>query len=453
MTTHTPHSKKHFSIQSVYLWVSLCIAAVLFLGYFIGPALFSHTYERTEVTAEVLAEKTETEEKVSSVRHLPTPAAVKAIYMSQCVAGTPSFRDKLVTLIDDTELNAVIIDIKDFSGKIGFTTDNPALAPSVSDACGARDMKEFIERLHEKGIYVIGRITVFQDPFYSKLHPELAVKKESDTSVVWTDHKGLSFIDVGARAFWDYIVELSRESYAIGFDELNYDYVRYPSDGNMKDIAFTLSEGKPKDVELEAFFAYLYKALDTGETPTSGLRSVRTMFSNEVSRPVLSVDLFGYTTTNYDDLGIGQLLERALPYFDYVMPMVYPSHYNSGFIDIAKPATQPYEVVKYSMDASVRRVRAMAAAKNSTATSTDIIFLREQANKGHGNINIQQMRPWLQDFDLGAQYTPEMVRAQIQATYDAGLTSWALWDAGNTYTRAALADEEEPLSSLTPVSR
>ncbi len=452
MTTHTSHNKKRFSISPVFLWVSLGAVVVLFLGYFVGPSIFSHTYTQTEVTAEVLAEEIE-EEDVPSVTHLPTPAAVKAIYMSQCVAGTPSFRDKLITLIDDTELNAVIIDIKDFSGKIGFTTDNPALAPSVSDACGARDMKEFIKRLHDKNIYVIGRITVFQDPFYSKLHPELAVKKESDTSVVWTDHKGLSFIDVGARAFWDYIVELSRESYAIGFDELNYDYVRYPSDGNMKDIAFTLSEGKPKDVELEAFFSYLYEALDTGETPTSGLRSVRNMFKGGSARPVLSVDLFGYTTTNYDDLGIGQLLERALPYFDYVMPMVYPSHYNSGFIGIAKPATQPYEVVKYSMDASVRRVRALADAKNSTATSTDMVFLREQANKGHGNIHVQQMRPWLQDFDLGAQYTPEMVRAQIQATYDAGLTSWALWDAGNTYTRAALANEEEPLSSLTPVSR
>ncbi|GMU73931.1 MAG: hypothetical protein AMXMBFR44_1300 [Candidatus Campbellbacteria bacterium] len=449
-----PISRKHIRwFSPVLLWASLVAVVIFLVGFFIGPQIFSYRYNQQEVKAQNATFDEEEKKPASDVVHLPTPDPLKAIYMTQCVVGTPSFREKLVKLIDETELNAVIIDIKDFSGKIAFTTDNPVLAPSVSDACGARDMKEFIKMLHGKNIYVVGRITVFQDPFYSKLHPELAVKKESDTSVVWTDHKGLSFIDVGARPFWDYIIELSRESYALGFDELNYDYVRYPSDGNMKDIAFTLSEGKPKDVELETFFAYLYEALDTGEAPTSGLRSVRNIFSDDEPRPVLSVDLFGYTTTNRDDLGIGQLLERALPYFDYVMPMVYPSHYNAGFIGIAKPASSPYEVVKYSMDEAVRRVRAMAEAKNSTATTTEATYLRTQANKGHGNINVLQMRPWLQDFDLGATYTPEMVRAQMQATYDAGLTSWALWDAGNTYTRAALHEATATGSSLTPTGR
>ncbi|QQR82369.1 hypothetical protein IPJ70_03790 [Candidatus Campbellbacteria bacterium] len=411
------------------------LIAVFCFGFFIAPALFSSTYTRMSGNTEVLAEKIEKKE-TTDVVHIPTPSAVKAIYMSQCVVGTPSFRDKLVALIDDTELNSVIIDVKDFSGKIGFTTDNPVLAGAVSDACGARDMKEFIKVLHSKNIYTIARITVFQDPYYTKAHPELAVKKASDGSV-WKDNKGLSFIDVGAQPFWEYIVELGRASYALGFDELNFDYVRYPSDGNMKDIAFTFSKGVSKADMLERFFSYLYESFDTGETPTFGLRPSR-RDALDSTRPALSVDLFGYTTTNTDDLGIGQVLERALPYFDYVMPMVYPSHYNSGFINIPKPATEPYKVVKYSMDASVRRARLLGLAGASEATSTEMVFLRGQSQKGHGNITIQQMRPWLQDFDMGATYTPEMVRAQMQATYDAGLTSWALWDAGNTYTRGAL---------------
>lgn len=413
------------------LFSSVLIA--LFLGVLVAiPRFFTLSYERGGDVPDATSSSPSVASKKETVPHLKTPEPLKAIYMSQCVSGTPSFRDELVKLIDETELNAVVIDIKDFSGKISFPTDNAALADSVSDACGARDMRSFIETLHEKGIYVIGRITVFQDPFYSELHPELAVKKESDGSV-WRDFKGLSFIDVGARPFWDYIVTLSKESYDLGFDELNYDYVRYPSDGNMKDIAFTLSEGKPKAEELELFFSYLYDKLSEPWDDNDGT-------------PVLSADLFGYTTTNIDDLGIGQLLERALPYFDYVMPMVYPSHYNKGFIGIEKPATKPYEVVKYSMDAAVRRAKVLAAAKDSTATSSDIIYLRQQANKGHKNINALQLRPWLQDFDLGATYTADMVRTQIQATYDAGLRSWALWDAGNTYTKSALLGDGESLT-------
>lgn len=435
----TPHKKKMTSHTQRIISGTLALVIVLVVGFFVAPKLLSSTYTRiTNSVQEPIEEKVE--EKIPDVTHIPTPEPMKAIYMSQCVVGTPSFRDKLVALIDETELNSVIIDVKDFSGKIGFTTDNPILAPAVSDACGANDMKEFIKTLHSKNIYVVARITVFQDPYYTSVHPELAVKKASDGSV-WKDHKGLAFIDVGAKPFWEYIVELGRESYNIGFDELNFDYIRYPSDGNMKDIDFTFSKGVSKAEMLERFFAFLYESFYTGETPTSGLRSSTRGASSDVNRPALSADLFGYTTTNTDDLGIGQVLERTLPYFDYVMPMVYPSHYNSGFIGITKPATSPYEVVKYSMDRSVQRARLLGVAGASTATSTDMVFLREQSQKGHGNINAGQMRPWLQDFDLGATYTPEMVRAQMQATYDAGLTSWALWDAGNTYTCAALLNQ------------
>ncbi|MEK9201846.1 MAG: putative glycoside hydrolase, partial [Patescibacteria group bacterium] len=128
---------------------------------------------------------------------------------------------------------------------------------------------------------------------------------------------------------------------------------------------------------------------------------------------VISADLFGMTTTNTDDLNIGQVLERTLPYFDYIAPMVYPSHYPKTFLGFSNPAEKPYEVIKYSLDSAVTR-----------ASTTP-----------------QKIRPWLQDFDLGAVYTKEMVRAQIQATYDAGLTSWMLWDAANTYTRGALLPE------------
>lgn len=407
------------------IFIGALLAGVFSFAYFGLASVSSISYENPESIADV-GEGTEDvlPEPVFRVVHLPAPEPFKAIYMSQCVSGTPSFRDQLVRLIDDTELNSVVIDVKDYTGKIAFVTNSPVLRDSVSDECRASDMKEFIGRLHDLGIYVVGRVTVFQDPFYTKKRPDLAVKKASDSNTAWKDYKGLSFIDVGARDFWDYILAISREAYDLGFDELNYDYIRYPSDGNMKDIAFPHTGARFKDKVLEEFFAYL-----SGE-----LRSKDGFETGE--GPVLSADLFGMTTTNTDDLNIGQILERALPYFDYVMPMVYPSHYPKGFNGWAQPATIPYDIVKFSMDSAVKRARALANSVNSTTTPRVTSASDELIKK----VSARQLRPWLQDFDLGATYTSEMVRAQIQATYDSGLTSWALWDAGNTYTRSALLE-------------
>lgn len=381
------------------------------------------------------------------VQHVPLPEAVKAIYMTQCVVGTKDFRQDLVDLIDETELNAVIIDIKDYTGKLGFDTENPKLKASVSDACGASDMPEFISLLHEKGIYVIARITVFQDPYYSKAHPELAVKRMSDGSV-WTDHKGLSFIDVGARPYWDYVIEISKEAFNLGFDELNYDYIRFPSDGNMEDIRFTHSEGKSKTVALEEFFVYLHTALKEpalyAQFEHIGVRGVPV--------PLTSADLFGMTTTNTDDLNIGQVLERAMPYFDFIAPMVYPSHYPKTWNGFSNPNLYPYEVVNTAMTEAARRAVATSTTVEGFttkpmykeeyvfdpvlgATTTNRVFSGLYEKESYSP---QMMRPWIQDFDYGGTYDVAEVRAQIQGTYDAGLTSWMIWAPSNRYTRGAL---------------
>ena len=353
-------------------------------------------------------------------KHLPTPEPMYAIYMTQCAVGTPSLRDSLVKFIDATKLNAVIIDIKDYAGKISFRTDNPALAASVSEKCGAADMKEFIEMLHEKGIYVIGRITVFQDPFYAINHPELSVQSRSRPGEPWKDHKGLSFVAVNAKPYWEYIIELSKESYALGFDELNYDYVRWPSDGPMGDVVYPSDDHAG---ELEKFFRYLQ----------SQVKPLGVM---------MSVDLFGMTTTNTDDLNIGQVLERALPYFDYVAPMVYPSHYPKGFLGLSNPNFDTYRVVNYSMSEAVKRAIAttttvMAFAHKRVGTSTPAIYEKPSYSP-------LKLRPWLQDFDYGKDYLPQDILDQTRATYDAGLTSWFFWDPANRYTslRAVLESEE-----------
>ena len=369
------------------------------------------------------------------VTHVKTPDPVRGIYMSQCVVGTESFRNSLVKFVEDTELNAIVIDVKDFSGGIGFPTTDPMLAPFVSKDCGANDMKSFVASLHEKNIYVIARITVFQDPLYAKAHPELAVQKAGGG--VWHNYGGLAFIDVNAKPFWEYIARLSKVAYEdYGFDELNYDYIRYPSDGPMKQAVYTLGTGKSKEESLEEFYRYLYEQLKPIRASSPGQEGL-----------VMSADLFGYVTVHTDDLGIGQVLERAMPYFDYIDPMVYPSHYNSGFLGLKDVNSDPYGIVLASMKRSVARVMATTTvnyafgetpiASGSTASTTLSTSSSPQATSPRlyekPSYPASKMRAWLQSFDYPVEYTPAMVAAQIRANEDSGLSSYLFWDAANKY--------------------
>lgn len=332
---------------------------------------------------------------VFRVTHLPTPTPVKAVYLTSWVAGTPSLRNRLVTLIDSTELNSVVIDVKDYTGRIAFMTDDTILNESGAVEERIKDIKDFVRSLHEKDIYVIGRVSVFQDMYFVGQYPEFAVHRKFDGRV-WKDRKGIGWLEVGATPVWEYAVRIARAAHAVGFDEINFDYIRFPSDGDMGDISYRHFDPakETRAQALKRFYAYLSLELGPLNLP-------------------ISADLFGLTTTSFDDLGIGQVLADAAPYFDYLAPMVYPSHFASGFLNFSNPAAHPYEVVRHSMSEAAQRLTA--------ASSTPV-----------------KLRPWLQDFDLGADYTAEMIRAQIQATYDAGLTSWMLWSPSNRYTSAAL---------------
>lgn len=337
------------------------------------------------------------------VIHIKTPDSLKAIYMTSYVAGIPKLRDGLVNLIDTSELNAVVIDVKDYSGHISFKVDDPKLQEAGSAENRIPDIKDFIIKLHEKGIYVIGRISTFQDSYLVKKHPEYAVKtKEGE---VWHDYKGVSWLDAGTKPVWDYIISVGDEAYADGFDELNFDYIRFPSDGNMKDIAYPNSEGRVKSEVLKEFFSYIGESFHQKNIP-------------------ISADLFGLTTSNRDDLGIGQVLEDALANFDYVSPMVYPSHYPATFNGWPNPAEKPYETVLFAMSHAYNRALA--------ASTTPL-----------------KLRPWLQDFSInGTHYTPEMVRDQIKAIYDSHLTSWMMWNASNHYTTSAF--DANVISAVPP---
>lgn len=350
--------------------------------------------------------------------HRTTPDAVKAIYMSQCAATSESYRTRLFALADTTEVNSIIVDLKDYSGTVAFPSK---VALPGGKGCTVSDFADLVKQMHQRGIYVIGRLTVFQDPLYTATHPELAV--QSSRGGIWKDRKGLGFVDVGSEPFWDYIVALAHEAHTLGVDEINFDYVRYPSDGPMAEARYTQSEGT-KQEQLEKFFIYLHDKMKVG-------------VGGHV--PVISADLFGMTTTNEDDLTIGQVLERALPHFDYIAPMVYPSHYPPNFNGWANPNDHVYGVIHYSMSAAVRRAQATTTSIPSFAferigTSTPAVYKKPvyEATK---------LRTWIQDFDYGGDYDAKDVRDQIQATYDAGLTSWMIWAPSNIYTKEALLPE------------
>lgn len=386
------------------LIISIIILVIL-VSVFLLPFLFSTQINQNEVNDQVSTVVKGTAPEDSNiieqnieipVTHLPTPKPLKSIYISAWVAGSAKHLARIIDLIDTTELNAVVIDVKDSTGRVSFYTDNKMINDLGASEKRISDIRKLIETLHAKNIYVIARVSVFQDPYMTKKKPEWSVKKKSDGSV-WKDRKGLSFLDPANKEVWDYIVNVGQTAYSVGFDEINFDYIRYPSDGNIKDINYSLGEGKTRASNIEDFFAYL-----------------STNMKKDVNIPI-SADLFGLVTTSAvtDDLGLGQVLERALPHFDYIAPMVYPSHFATGWNGYKNPALKPYEVVNFTMKKAVERTQLMGMSPD-------------------------KIRPWLQDFDLGGTYTKEMVRAQIQATNDAGLDSWMLWDPKNIYTKEAL---------------
>lgn len=394
---------------------SLFVLAFVFL--YVGiPPLSDVSYQGAiEAVATTSEPEPLPKEPERQATHVPTPPYVRGIYMTSCVASTPSLRANLVKLIEETELNSVVIDIKTYDGLISFTPASEVLKPAAKGDCFVRDMQDFIDDLHARGIYVIGRVAAFQDVFMVNARPELAVKKASATSTVWRDHKGIPWIDAGAREHWEYLALIAEESHAIGFDEINFDYIRFPSDGNMKDVMYPWAGTEEKSEVMREFYEYLWQKLS--------------------SRMTISADLFGMTTTNEDDLNIGQVLEKALPNFHYIAPMVYPSHYPNSFLGLGDPNKHVYTVVKYSMDKAVARA---VATTTRVALPDARIGTSTPATYAKPSFDPKKLRPWLQDNNYPVPYTAEMVRDQIRAAYDAGLDSWLLWNAGNRYTRAAL---------------
>lgn len=324
------------------------------------------------------------------------PDAVKGIYISGPMAGSAAL-DSLLALVDETELNAVVIDVKNDEGYLTYQPESGTAAELGAYMPYISNPTELVKKLKEHGVYTIARVVAFKDPFLAKAKPELTLH-DLDGRVI-TESSSASWVNPFEPEVWSYLEEIALDAVELGFDEVQFDYVRFPAGGSGQIDYGPAGEGKEKKDAVAGFLTEVTSLLHE-----KGARS--------------SADVFGTIITNPADAEyVGQDFVQLAQIVDKICPMVYPSHYAADSFGLAVPDSQPYETIH----------AALGYASSS-------LFGFEDANC---------VRPWLQDFTATwvtghIAYGPEELRAQIRAVYDAGYTDWLLWNAGNQYTEDGL---------------
>ncbi len=358
------------------------VAVAIIIGYFWNVALID-IENNTLLTASFFEQR--------YVKGVKNPLkTVKGLYLTAYSAGSKTKINEIINLIKQTELNAVVIDIKDYSGLVLYDSQLPVVNELRTKDDRLGDVQALVKKLHDNKIYVIARQTVFQDPILAEKKPDWAIKKKSGG--VWRDRKGLAWVDPTRREVWEYNLAIAKEAVQFGFDEINFDYVRFPSDGNMSEVVYTVGDRKKYEVMAD-FYEFLSHRLSL--------------------EPVwLSLDLFGFVMekSGEDDMNIGQRLMDTVDNADYVCPMMYPSHYPAGHLGLANPANYPAQVFENGFQKGMPKVAGRRA----------------------------KIRPWIQAFNLGAVYDAEKIRAQIEVTEKYSDAGWLLWNASNRYTEAGL---------------
>lgn len=358
-----------------------------------GRAVQEEKEQDTEAETEA-----ETESIVIDQSPERVPVKAKGIYISAYVAGTPAMVDNLIAELDRTEANALVIDLKDDFGRVACEMDSPLVNEVGSVKVYIRNVEALMEKLKEHDIYTIARIPAFRDAWLGEHRPEWCIQKADGS--VFKDRDGNAWVNPYKKEAWDYLVEIATEAGKIGFDEVQFDYVRFCTEKGMRDAVFDeadVQERSRTDIICE-FMAYAYEKLKA-----EGL--------------FVSADVFGAiinSSVNADS--VGQIYGELAKHMDYISPMIYPSHYADGNYGIDHPDMHPYETIS-------------AALADSR---------KELYFAGLDGSHVAKVRPWLQDFTASwlanhISYGGEQVREQIQATYDAGYDEWLLWDASCKY--------------------
>src|SRR5262247_4807196 len=328
------------------------------------------------------------------------PQMIKAAYLTYFGIGDRGIRGRVLDLAARTELNAVVIDVKGDRGWIVYKTEVPqALAVGAQGPGTLKNFDDLMADLKSRGIYTIARIVTFKDNILANGRPDLAIT-DTRTGKPWIDRENLAWVDPLREEVWKYNVAIAREAASKGFDEIQFDYVRFPTDGKLG--AAKYAGPVNKDTRLPAIASFLGMA--RRELGPLGV--------------YVAADVFGYTAFNDNDTDIGQRIEELAPHLDYFCPMVYPSGYHVGIPGYRNPVQHPYEIVHES----VRLIRQRSASQKV------------------------RVRPWLQDFKDYAFdrriFGVTEIRAQIKGADDAGAVGWMLWNPRNDYTAGALRQKE-----------
>ena len=317
----------------------------------------------------------------------------KGMHLTIYAAASQFHKTRTNDLLDNTEMNAVVIDIKEIDGDISVKD----VAGGVTYSKSVPSVLPYLKAVKEKGMYAIARIVVFRDNVMPRKRPELAVKNPDGS--LWQDRKQLTWLNPYKQGAVDYILELAEKTADMGFDEIQFDYIRFPSDGNTKNCRYGVEHSS---TTASAKIVDFLKQAKERLAP-KGVK--------------VSIDVFGLTTTEKTDMGIGQKIVEMTEQVDYVSPMIYPSHYNNGEYGIPNPNKEPYRTVYIALQGAKKR------------------------------IPVEKLRPWLQDFSMkGVPYGPAEVRAQIQACYDCGVKTWLLWNAACKYTKGGLKSKKDQYS-------
>jgi len=360
---------------------------------------------------------------------------VRGIYVTGWVAGIPERMNELIDLVDNSVLNSMVIDIKDDQGYLSYKSDVPLANKIGANKSKIKDIKKLLSLLDKHNIHTIGRIVVFKDELLAshKKDYALTIKRAFDgkdfvekyfevndlirldrddlnklnrnnlklkTKSIELNKKNLAenddfkivkssnWVDPSNKKVWEYNFQIAKEALKLGFDEIQFDYIRYPS---LRNGSLVFDKNHRDKIEvIDKFVETAYRKLNQYEKD-------------------ISIDIFGLVTSLKNGMSIGQRYETLSKSAEIISPMVYPSHYSAGVFDLKSPETKPYETVHYSM-------------KDALKNASEKVVLR----------------PWLQDFTINHKYRSEDVIAQIKAVEELGISEWLLWNSNSRYTEKAI---------------
>ena len=377
------------------------LAALVGLGVFAGFAFTGGDSGGDETAATDTSATTTATVPEAKPLHLPVPKEIRGVHVTMALASVKGKMGEYYGL-RRKGLNTIELDVKDENGEVGFVPSAVPLARRIGAAKRYYRPRTIAAQAHARGLYLIGRVVTFEDPILSTKRPSLAIRTADGS--LWRNNAGLGWTNPYDRRVWNYNVSLGEAAARAGFDEIQFDYVRFPSDGDITIIRYPGKHTQPMGWTIPAFVQYAAKRLKP-----LGVR--------------VSVDVFGLSASH--DLGIGQYPTRISRYVDAVYPMVYPSHYNPGEFNLDDPNGVPGLTVAYSL----RDFRKALRGKKTAIV------------------------PWLQDFSLGRTYTLAEVQEQVDSARRARSAGFMLWNAGGFYTPEALAPPPARAETVTTSSR